>query len=166
MLRLLASGRNNGVSTDLAMQCKTVSRPKLTFEDIKLDRYNSVAYIPGKHSWDACNITVEDDVTNKATMLIQSQVEAQQRLIGADGPWLNTEATASTFKFKTQLNMLDGNETILESWIMQGCYISHVDYGDLDYSASDVMTINLTLRFDHAYQIVAGNKLGTAIGGI
>lgn len=159
-------GRNSGNPLDISMQVKSCSRPKISWEEVVLDRYNSRSYIAGKHTWDPLNLVIEDDVTNKASTMIQRQLEAQQRLIGADGPWLNTEATASTYKFATIISQLDGNEGILEQWRCQGCFVSNIDYDGLDYSDSSALTINLTIRFDHAQQIIAPNSLGTAIGGL
>lgn len=154
-----------GNSADLSMQAVNVNRPNLSFEQIKLDRYNSTAYVAGKHEWEPCSITVQDDITGKASKVIQNQLEAQQKLIGADGPWLATAATASAYKFGMKLDLLDGNETVVEQWILEGCFIASADYGDLDYSTSEVSTIALQVRFDHARQVVEQLGLGTAIGG-
>jgi hypothetical protein len=111
-------------------------------------------------------MTVEDDVTNRASNAIQTQLERQQRLIGATGPWLNTEATAFGYKFGCQLDMLDGNETVVESWKYEGCFLQAVDYTDLDYSTGEKITINLTMRFDHVRQVLVPAVTGSAIGGL
>lgn len=161
-----ALGANSGVPNDLSLQVVTFSRPNLSFEEVQLDRYNSRVYVPGKHTFDPCSLTVEDDITNRAATAIQTQLESQQRLIGASGPWLNTEATALGFKFSMNLDLLDGNETIVETWKYEGCYIASVDFGDLDYSTGEKIMINLTVRFDHARQILASSVTGTAIGGL
>lgn len=154
-----------GNSGDMSMQAKTVTRPSLSFEQIKLDRYNSTAYVAGKHEWEPCNLVIEDDITGKATKILQNQLEAQQKLIGADGPWLATAATASAYKFGTKLDLLDGNESVVEQWLLEGCFVVSADYGDMDYSASDAMTISMQIRFDHARQVIDQLGLGTAIGG-
>jgi len=154
-----------GNSSDLSMQAITVTRPNLSFEQIKLDRYNSTAYVAGKHEWEPCNLVVQDDITGLATAIIQSQLEAQQLLIGADGPWLATAATASAYKFGVKLDLLDGNELIVEQWLLEGCWIANSDFGELDYAASEAVTISLQVRFDHARQIIVQAGLGTAIGG-
>lgn len=159
-------GANAGVPNELSMQVVTVTRPSLSYEDVQLDRYNSRAYVAGKHTFEPCNMTVEDDMTNKATNAIQTQLESQQRLIGATGPWLNTEATAFSYKFGMQLEMLDGNEAVVEQWKYEGCYLSAVDWTDLDYSTGEKVTINLTVRFDHARQILIPAVTGSAIGGL
>ena len=145
-----------------------MSRPNLSFEEVKLDRYNSTAYVAGKHSWDPLNLTVEDDITGLAATLVQQQLETQQRLIGADssnGQWLNAEPTASGYKFGLKLELLDGNEGVVEVWKLEGAWIQSADWGELDYSASEALQISLTIRFDHAYQEIAGQGYGTALGG-
>ena len=158
----------NGPGKDLTAQAVTISRPNLSFEEVKLDRYNSTAYVAGKHSWEPVSLTVEDDITGLASTVVQQQLETQQRLIGADssnGQWLNAEPTASGYKFAMKLEMLDGNEAVVETWKLEGCFIQACDWGEMDYSASEAAQINLTIRFDHAFQELGGQGYGTAIGG-
>jgi hypothetical protein len=159
-------GSSSGVPNDLALQVITATRPSLSYEEVQLDRYNSRIYVAGKHQFEPCTLTVEDDVTNRAANAIQTQLEKQQRLIGATGPWMNTEATAFTYKFGMSLEMLDGNEAVVESWKYEGCFLQSVDWGDLDYSTGEKMTINLTVRFDHARQVLISAVTGSAIGGL
>lgn len=154
-----------GVSGNLARQATTITRPQLDFEEVTLHRYNSVSYIAGKHSWSSCSLTIEDDLTGLASSAVTTQLERQQRLIGANaigGQWLNTAATASGYKFGTEIRQLDGNETASEIWALEGCWIQAADFGDLDYSTGEAVTINLTLRFDHARHLLNG----AADGGI
>lgn len=160
------AGASSGQPNELSMQVVTVTRPSLSYEEVQLDRYNSRAYVGGKHTFEACQMTVEDDVTNKASRAVQTQLERQQRLIGATGPWLNTEATAFGYKFGMQLEMLDGNEVVVEQWKYEGCWLSAVDWTDMDYSTGEKVMINLTMRFDHARQILIPAVQGSAIGGL
>ena len=147
------------------MQVVTTSRPNLSFEEVPIHRYTTTAYVAGKYTWDPLNVSVEDDVTGLAAAVIGEQQERQQKLIGADGPWMNTAPTASAYKFGARLEMLDGNETVLEEWILEGCWLQAVDRGDLDYQDSGAVTIQLTIRFDHAREVNNKNALGTALGG-
>lgn len=154
-------------SRELTRQATTITRPNLSFEEVPIHRYNSVAYVAGKHSWDPVSLTLEDDITGLASAAVQGQLETQQRLIGGDlnGDWLNAGATGSDYKFGTILQQLDGNEGIVEEWRLEGCFILSADYGDLDYSASDAATINLSIRYDHARQVLLGDGYGTALNG-
>jgi hypothetical protein len=104
-----------GVSSrEITRQATTLTLPNLSFEEVPIHRYNTVAYVAGKHSWDPMSLTVEDDITGLAAAAINGQVETQQRLIGGDlpGAWLNTAATGSDYKFGTIIQGLDGNEGV------------------------------------------------------
>lgn len=161
-----ALGANANIPNDLSLQIVTVTRPSISYEEVQLDRYNSRIFVAGKHNFEPCSMTVEDDVTNRATNAIQTQLESQQRLIGASGPWLNTEATAFGYKFGFILEQLDGNETVVEQWKYEGGFLSAVDYGDGDYSTGEKMTITLTIRYDHVRQVLTNAVTGSAIGGL
>ncbi len=69
-------------SRNLTMQVVNITLPNLTYEEVALHRYNSVAYVQGKHSWEPISVTVEDDITGLAATVIKNQLETQQRLIG------------------------------------------------------------------------------------
>jgi hypothetical protein len=156
-------------STGLTIQAIQCDRPKLSFEQITLDRYNSRAFIAGKHQFDPINITFEDDISGQATSLINSQLERQQRLVGAGGaPALPAAPSADRYKFGMFIEMLDGDydgRLVLETWRIEGAYLENVDYTDLDYSASETVKITTTIRYDHASQIVSGRS-GSATGGV
>lgn len=161
---------NMGGGTDsqpLSMQAVQVTRPKLTHEKIELRRYNSVSLIAGKHSWDPMTLTVQDDVTGTAAAVIQAQEQKQQWLIGAEGQWLAAAGEGSLYKYVTYLDLMDGNDQVIEKWTVEGCWIETVDYGELDYMSSDPVTIALTISFDHARQNIGGytQGLGIATGG-
>jgi hypothetical protein len=159
-------GGTAGVPNDLSLQVITATRPNLSFEEVQLDRYNSRVYILGKHTFEPMTMTVEDDITNRASSAIQNQIEIQQRLIGATGPWWNSDATALSYKFGVKLEMLDGNEGVTEQWMYEGCSIQAVDYGDVDYATGEKMQISLTVRYDLARQVLVGSVTGSAIGGL
>lgn len=154
-------------SRELTRQATNLTLPNLSFEEVPIHRYNSVAYVAGKHSWDPMSLTVEDDITGLASAAVQGQLETQQRLIGGDlpGAWLNSGATGSDYKFGTIIQQLDGNEGIVDTWRLEGCFILSADYGDRDYSASDAATISLSIRFDHARHELSGAGYGTALNG-
>ncbi len=153
---------------DLTRQATNVSRPNLSFEESPQHRYNSTSYVAGKHSWDPISFTVEDDITGLASYAVQGQLETQQRIIGADlpGNWLNTAATGSDYKFGMQLEMLDGNEGVVETWNLEGCWIMSCDWGPLDYAdGATAVKMDLQIRFDHAFQSLTGAGYGTALAG-
>lgn len=160
-------GAAGSASQNLSQQAISVSRPKLTFEEVKLHRYNSRAYVAGPHEWEPCNIVFESDVTGTAAQLINDQVSKQQWLIGAEGPFLGTAPEGSIYKFAMKIEMLDGHEQSIERWVLQGCWFKEVDYDELEYSGTEAVQIKCVVRFDHAYQEIGGYNAGggIALGG-
>ena len=162
--RVTFANMGGGVdSQPVSMQAITVTRPKVQFEEITLHRYNSISYIAGKHSWDPITLTVEDDVTGTASAVIQAQLQKQQWLIGAEGQWLAASGEGSLYKFVTYLDMLDGNDQVIEKWTIEGCWLKDVKYGDNDYSTGDAIQITISIRFDHARQQIGGYSQGPGI---
>lgn len=170
--RVLFVGLGGGTSAtgqapnDLSLQVITATRPSLSYEEVQLDRYNSRVYVAGKHTFEPCTLTVEDDITNRASAAIQAQLEKQQRLIGASGQWLPPEPTAFGYKFGMLLEMTDGNEAVVEAWKYEGCFLQSVNWTDVDYSTGEKVTIDLTVRYDHARQDLMSAVTGSAVGGL
>lgn len=157
---------NMGGGTDsqpVSMQAITITRPKITKEKITLHRYNSVAYVAGKHSWEPSTLVLQDDVLGTATTVVQAQLQKQQWLIGAEGQWLAAAGEGSLYKFVTYLDMLDGNDQVTEKWTMEGCWLENVDYGELDYSSGEPVQITLQVSYDHARQNIGGYSQGPGI---
>ena len=161
---------NLGAGSDsqpVSAQIKSVDRPNLDFDEIQLDRYNSRAWVASKHTWQPINMVIEDDITGSATQVLQNQLQSQKFIIGAEGPYLARSPEGSQYKFVCYIDMLDGNDTILERWTLEGCWIKSCNWGNMAYADSDSMNIELTLRFDHARQDVVGfeDGQGVALGG-
>jgi hypothetical protein len=140
----------------LSMQVVTFDRPKLSFDEVALHRYNSRAWVASKHNWEELALTVEDDITGTASQVIQNQLQVQQWLIGAQGPYLASAAEGSQYKFVTYLSMLDGNQEVLELWTMEGCWFKTVGYDQLDYSNGEAVKLSISMRFDNARQDILG----------
>jgi hypothetical protein len=150
----------------LTLQAITGDRPKVSFEEIQLDRYNSRAWIAGKHMWEPVNFTFESDIGGRVARVFQEQLEKQQALISpSSGRVLNTAVSGQEYKFAMVVSMLDGDITPLEQWAYEGVWIQNIDYGDLDYAASEAVKLPVTFRYDHARQLILGQS-GKATGGV
>jgi len=169
LFRVTFANLGGGIdSQPMSMQCINWTRPKLSYDEVQLDRYNSRAWVAGKHMFEPMTLTLEDDISGTATRVLQEQQQKQQWIIGAEGPWLGKGEEGSLYKFVTYGDQLDGKEQIVERWVMEGCWIQNADWGDNDYATSDAMQITLTIRYDIAHQeqlngYAAGE--GVATGG-
>lgn len=152
-------------SKDLTRQLIRAQRPNFTFEEKVSHRYNTQAYYAGKLEWQPISISFEDDVTGVASQILQKQADLQQTIIGASANYAAHASTASVYKFGAVLEMLDGADNAIETWNLDGCWVVSSNYGDLDYSNSDAVVIEMSLRFDLARQVLNGAGYGTLLGG-
>ena len=82
------------------------------------------------------------------------------------------QASASSgidYKFIMRIEMLDGGNgatqpNVLETWELYGCYVSQVNYGELNYANNEQVKIGLTIKYDNALQTPGGTGIGTAVG--
>ena len=101
---------NFGVSTprsELTKQVVDCSRPNLTFDNVRLDVYNSRVYVAGKHTWDPITITVRDDVNNAVTKLVGEQVQKQFDFFEQA-----SAASGIDYKFTSRIEILDGGKLL------------------------------------------------------
>jgi hypothetical protein len=133
---------------ELTQQVISAGRPNMTQEAVTVHSYASQAYYAGKPSWAPISIELRDDVTNSVSKLVGHQVQKQQNHFEQTSPLAGVN-----YKFNTYIETLDGgNDTVLEQWYLEGCFLTEATYGQFDYSASDAMTIGLNIRYDIATQ--------------
>jgi hypothetical protein len=59
----------------------------------------------------------------------------------------------ASYKFKMTVETLDGaNPTpgVLDKFELAGCYITNINYGDMDYSNSGQVTVQIQVQYDNA----------------
>jgi hypothetical protein len=157
---------NIGVSkptTELTKQVVSFTRPNLTFEEIALPIYNSTLKLAGRHTWADVTCEIRDDASGNVSKLIGEQMQKQMDFLE-----MSSAASGIDYKFLTRFEILDGgngvNEpVVLESWELYGCYLKGADYGAMNYSTNEAVTISLTIAYDNANQ---GNQGGGGIGGV
>jgi hypothetical protein len=155
-------GTNNQLR-ELTAQVVTVTRPKVAFSNVELHSYNSVGNIFGKRNpFDPIEITLRDDLTNAVVSAVGAQIQKQMN------HFEQTSAVAGiNYKFTMEIHSLDGtNNDQLESWVLDGCYIESVNYGEYDYKEGEPVIVTLSVRFDNATEVAGPNTNdGTTVGG-
>jgi len=159
---------NLGVSTPTTTLTKQVvdfTRPNVTFENIDLPVYNSTIKLAGKYSWQDVTCNIRDSADGAVSVLIGEQLQKQLDFVE-----MSSAASGIDYKFMTTFQVLDGGNgantpIALEEWILLGCYLQGVNYGDMNYGTNEDAKIALTIRFDNAYQnpLVKGGGVGNFI---
>lgn len=163
--RFRAIFENFGVSTprtELSKQVIDFTRPSVSFDEMVVDIYNSKLYLAGKHSWEMVTVTLRDDAAGNVARLVGEQLQKQ-----LDFMEQASAASGIDYKFVTKCEILDGGNgsdvQVLETWELVGCYLNNVNYNDLNYSESAVVTITMQIRFDNAVQTPLGSGVGTEV---
>jgi hypothetical protein len=157
--RFRATFENFGVTaitTELTKQVVDIRRPSVQFSPITLDVYNSKVYLQGKPEWQETTINFRDDSTGQVAKLIGEQIQKQ-----FDFMEQSSAPSGINYKFRMEFDVLDGGNgaitpNVLEQWMLEGCFLSSVDYGDMAYNSNDPVQIACNIRFDNAVQIIGG----------
>ncbi len=158
---------NLGVSTprtELTKQVISFTRPTINFPEIEVPIYNSTIYLAGKYNWEAVTCELRDDAGGNVAKLVGEQLQKQLDFVEQA-----SAASGIDYKFTTRCEILDGGNgaftpNVLETWELYGCYLSTVNYNDLNYGESAAVTVSMTLRYDNAIQTPIGSGVGATVG--
>jgi hypothetical protein len=147
-------------TNELTKQVIDVTRPSVSFGEITIPVYNSTMYLAGRHEWQPITINIRDDATGGVSALVGQQLQKQM-----DFAEQASAATGQDYKFQTNIEILDGGNgttapLVLETWEVYGCFLQAANYNNLAYSANEVVTIQLAIRFDNAVQSAGGKTTG------
>ena len=158
---------NFGVTTprtELTKQVMDFTRPSVSFDEIPLPIYNSTIKLAGRHTWADLTCQVRDDAGGNVSRLVGEQLQKQLDFLEQ-----SSASSGIDYKFLTRFEVLDGGNgtyepRALETWEIYGCYLSEVNYNNMDYGTSEAATISLTIKFDNAIQTPPGSGVGAIVG--
>ena len=164
--RVTLLGFGVAAATELTKQVQDVTRPKVAFEEMTLDVYNSKVKLAGKYTLENVTLTLRDDASGQVQKMVGQQIQKQFDFM--------EQASARSgidYKFTMRIEVLDGGNgalvpNTLETFELYGCFIQNADYGDANYSTYEHMTVALTIAFDNLSQFAAGSTAVSPIGGI
>jgi hypothetical protein len=150
-------GSGAGQLSDLTRQVADIKRPNVNFNPITIDVYNSKVYLQGKPEWQDVTVNLRDDATGAVSKLVSAQVQKQFDFLEQQ-----SAVSGLDYKFTMEFDMLDGSNgtaqpTSLESWQLNGCFLSQVDWGAMDYKSNEPVMIALTIKYDNAIQTSLAN---------
>lgn len=119
------------------------SRPNLEIEETEINHLNATTWIPGKGRWQTMNVTYLD----VAHAQMASLWNWMATVYDFTDPVNLKQGERRDWSGSGLLSMYDGCGTLLETWQLQKMFPTNINFGDVDYSTSDIATIELTLRF-------------------
>ena len=122
---------------------KSTKRPSLKQEAKKLDHINLQRYVKGKTVWDTMEITLYDPIVPSGAQAVMEWVRLHHESVtGRDG-------YAEFYKKDITINVLGPVGDKVEEWILKGAQITVANFGELDWTKDDPMSISLTIQPDY-----------------
>ena len=121
---------------------ESTSRPSIKIESKDIAFLNTKTYVAGNFEWEPISVKFRDPIGPSAAQALMEWVRLHaESVTGRMG-------YAAGYKKDIDLEMLDPTGVAVEKWILQGCFLTDVKFGDLGYDKTDIMTIDATLRPD------------------
>ena len=117
------------------------------YEETEIQFLNTSTFVVGRFVWETIDVTFRDPIGPSATQALMEWIRLHSESV------TGRQGYAAGYKKDVELEMLDPTGVVIEKWIMQGTMITSANFGDLDYSSSDIADISVTLRFDRAISV-------------
>ena len=118
------------------------SRPSAKINSVAIPFINTSTYVAGRFEWNEIKVTFKDPIGPSAAQALMEWFRLHaESVTGRMG-------YAAGYKKDVELEMLDPTGVVVEKWILQGCFLTDLNFGDLDYSRDDIANISTSLRMD------------------
>ena len=125
----------------------STARPSAKINATEIPFLNTSTYVAGRFVWNELKVTFKDPIGPSASQALMEWFRLHaESVTGRMG-------YASGYKKDIELEMLDPTGVVVEKWILQGTFLTDLNFGDLDYSRDDLATIDASLRMDRCIQV-------------
>jgi hypothetical protein len=121
---------------------------------MQAEHLNETISFPSKPEWQPIQLSIYDRCIAPYEHPIMTWLKQQYNpkpLNGNCSTWYPCIDPLS-FKACAYLILVDGCGNKLEEWFIEHCYPQSIDFGELDMQSMDVVTAEVTLKYDRAYQ--------------
>lgn len=124
----------------------TVTKPTVTVSSNDYQIINHVFKVPGIALWEDVTVQVVD-VGAKAKKIYDSFISSGYRLPSAAA---GSEGIKKDSENKLFIYQLDGTGKQVEKWTLHNIFMKSINFGDLDYSSDDLVTLEIIFGYDFA----------------
>lgn len=123
---------------------KVDARPNLKIEETEIDYLSSKSWIPGKQAWKEISATIFDHDS------ASEEMKSIYKLLKEMYDFSSEENKNKPFtrNLTGVLELLDGCGIPMETWHLNKMFVTSVNFGELDYSSSECITIDLRIRYE------------------
>ena len=127
--------------------CFQPPEPNAKINATEIPFLNTSTWVAGRFIWEELRVTFKDPIGPSASQALMEWFRLHaESVTGRMG-------YAAGYKKDVELEMLDPTGVVVEKWILQGCFITTLNFGDLDYSRDELSTIECGLRMNRCIQV-------------
>lgn len=120
------------------------SLPEIDQNVTEIPFLNTSTYVLGRYVWKPINITLRQLIGPSTSQAVMEWIRlSSESVTGRQG-------YAAGYKRNVEIDMLDPTGVVVSKWIMVNTMTTTANFGQLDYSSSDLATIELGLQYDYA----------------
>lgn len=149
--RWLFNIQNISLGNNDALPCSKAGRPKLNLKEMQAEHLNETISYPSKPEWQPVQISLWDRCTGVQNPIFTWLKQQYDPTSTGCSNWYPCIDPLS-FKTCCTLQLFDGCGVMIEGWTFEHCYPQNTDWGELDMSSSDIVTVDFSLRYDRAFQ--------------
>ena len=127
------------------------ARPNLAFKNIEVPHLIENVYLPGKPDWKPINLMLYDicspDIHGHPVWDWIYFIYRPEK-----GRYFPIIHNGDSFKKQGFLKLYSGCGDIIESWTFENCWPEQINFGDLDMGNNEVITCDITLKYDRAWK--------------
>jgi len=121
---------------------ESAARPKIKINPVEIQFLNTSTYVAGRFNWEALTVKFRDPIGPSAAQALMEWVRlCAESVTGRMG-------YAAGYKKNIDIEMLDPTGVVVEKWILEGAFLTGVDFGTLAYNADALADISATIQMD------------------
>ena len=123
----------------------SAARPTINQAETEIPFLNTSTWVLGRYTWNAIQVSLRDPIGPSASQAVMEWVRLQSESV------TGRQGYAAGYKRDVEIEMLDPTGVVVQKWILKNAFLQgDVNFGNLDYTSSDLATIEFTLRYDYA----------------
>jgi hypothetical protein len=121
---------------------ETAARPSISIGATEIQFLNTSTYVAGRFKWNPINVKFRDPIGPSASQALMEWVRlCAESVTGRMG-------YAAGYKKNVDLEMLDPTGVVVEKWIIEGAFLTSVNFDSLGYATDGLATISTSLQMD------------------
>ena len=132
---------------------RSVKKPSFSVTNAQHSYIGHNFFFPGRVTWDPVEVTFVDPVTPDISSGLVERLSASGYKLPTNEASakhsLNKKGTTEAFGAVT-IQQIDSQGNPLEEWSLKNAWVERMDFGQLDYTSEELVTVTVSFRYDYA----------------